>query len=175
MHDCSVPHFPDEDSKLRATNLKVRRGGNCPNSLEVLQQLLSRHANHNVSSAYLISTLPARAAPATARIWDSFGVDTIIDMSRCIYREDYMEPASSYAMRSDATGSRTLISFNPLPEMTADEFIATTDGLPRSERKTWWHFEVRGKPHRHGGRSFIPPKDYATLKRENRVEYQIRH
>ncbi|KAK4147170.1 uncharacterized protein C8A04DRAFT_24968 [Dichotomopilus funicola] len=37
----TIPHFPTEDSKLRATALQVRRGGNCPNSLEVLAQLLA--------------------------------------------------------------------------------------------------------------------------------------
>lgn len=36
-----VPHYPREDEKLRATALIKRRGGNCPNSLEVLQQLVA--------------------------------------------------------------------------------------------------------------------------------------
>lgn len=36
-----VPHYPHEDEKLRATALIKRRGGNCPNTLEVLQQLIA--------------------------------------------------------------------------------------------------------------------------------------
>ncbi|KAH6626184.1 hypothetical protein B0J18DRAFT_408543 [Chaetomium sp. MPI-SDFR-AT-0129] len=46
----TIPHFPTEDSKLRATALQVRRGGNCPNSLEVLAQLLA------ASSSDLVGT-----------------------------------------------------------------------------------------------------------------------
>lgn len=150
MQAGSVPHFPDEDSKLRASSVKVRRGGNCPNSLEVLQQLLVRHPDHHVAP-YLISTLPSRASPATARIRSSFGPDTIVDMTRSIYREGYTDAASSYALRSEATGSRTLVSFNDLPEMTTEEFIATTDGLPPGQSRTWWHFEVRRQgPTQHG-------------------------
>ena len=35
-----VPRYPEEDSKLRATSFTKRRGGNTPNTLEVLQQLV---------------------------------------------------------------------------------------------------------------------------------------
>lgn len=35
-----VPHFPEEDTKLRAKSMKRRRGGNTGNTLEVLSQLL---------------------------------------------------------------------------------------------------------------------------------------
>ena len=37
----TVPQFPEEDSKLRATSFTRRRGGNTPNTLEVLQQLVA--------------------------------------------------------------------------------------------------------------------------------------
>lgn len=76
-----------------------------------------------------------------AKIRESFGPNSVIDMSRCIYRDNHVDPASCYVMRSEATGSRTLVNFNDLPEMTAQEFVAAVSGLT-GQGKTWWHFEV---------------------------------
>ncbi|KAK5944313.1 hypothetical protein PMZ80_003594 [Knufia obscura] len=82
-----VPHFPEQDSKTRATNLTKRRGGNCPNSLEVLQQLVRlEHARRMngytprsdategaaVPELSLISTLPSRKSPQIPFILASF-------------------------------------------------------------------------------------------------------
>ncbi len=46
----SVPHYPIEDEKLRATEIVRRRGGNCPNTLEVVAQLtiVSNQARNGV-------------------------------------------------------------------------------------------------------------------------------
>lgn len=144
MH--SVPHFPDEDSKLRATSLQVRRGGNCPNSLQVLAQLLSSGPQRlNETTLHLVSCLPNAQATATRTILESFGTspDTTIDFSHCVYREGYDEPASSYIIRSASTGSRTIVNFNDLPEMTANEFEEIADAFARQGDACWWHFEVR--------------------------------
>lgn len=175
----SVPHFPEEDSKLRATSLSVRRGGNCPNSLEVLQQLLRTSAD-SISSgskvddkaaaatpafsglqagcgtriqAHLVSPLPGRASAATAQIKSSFGAHQgpdSIDFSRCLYRQGHEAPASSYVLRSAATGSRTVVNHNDLPDMTVEEFTAVVESLQADEaerdqgrRQWWWHFEGR--------------------------------
>ncbi|KAI1776065.1 Ribokinase-like protein [Hypoxylon cercidicola] len=134
-----VPHYPDEDSKLRATNLHVRRGGNCPNTLEVLQQLLKERGGHHVKP-YLMSCLPCADAPATATVVGSFGHESVVDFTRCIYRADHTEPARSYIMRSDATGSRTSVNYNSLPEMTIDEFVAAANEVGDD---AWFHFEGR--------------------------------
>ncbi|KAK8047790.1 hypothetical protein PG996_015854 [Apiospora saccharicola] len=146
----SVPHFPEEDSKLRATSLSVRRGGNCPNSLEVLQQLLKAQQEgegHKVVRPYLISCLPSAEGPASARVRDSFGPDSPVDFTRCIYREQHDQPASSYIIRSEAAGTRTLVNYNDLPEMTVLEFQAAIDGLDRQDdivtdtkvpTNAWW-------------------------------------
>ncbi|KAI0541019.1 Ribokinase-like protein [Xylaria digitata] len=139
-----VPYYPDEDSKLRASNLQVRRGGNCPNTLEVLQQLLRQEQGAHLSDRvrpYLVTCLPCRNAPATVRIIESFGVDTSIDFSRCIFRDENQEPASSYIIRSSATGSRTLVNYNDLAEMSFDEFVAATESLGNED--AWFHFEGR--------------------------------
>ena len=64
----------------------------------------------------------------------------MVDLTRCIYRDELDDPASSYILRSEASGSRTLVNYNELPEMTADEFSAAIDGLGGD---MWVHFEVR--------------------------------
>ncbi|OTB05838.1 hypothetical protein M426DRAFT_319521 [Hypoxylon sp. CI-4A] len=135
-----VPHYPGEDEKLRATNLQIRRGGNCPNTLEVLQQLLRDQTGQEVRP-YLISCLPRADAPATATIVGSFGPESLVDFSRCIFRANHSEPASSYIIRSEATGSRTLVNYNDLPEMTIDEFVAAADEV--GDDDAWFHFEGR--------------------------------
>ncbi|KAI1636421.1 Ribokinase-like protein [Biscogniauxia mediterranea] len=144
----SVPLYPEEDSKLRATNLQVRRGGNCPNTLQVFQQLLREPGrNHNRQQqqqhhvkTYLISCLPSRDAPATATISESFGPGSAVDLSRCIYRASSSQAASSYILRSEASGSRTLVNYTDLPEMTPEEFVMAVDDLGDD---TWFHFEGR--------------------------------
>jgi ketohexokinase len=137
----SVPHFPEEDSKLRATTLTKRRGGNCPNTLEVLQQLLSIDPHFNDCLLFL-GTLPARDSQATKTITDSLKG---IDFSHCIYREECQEAASSYIIKSEAEDSRTIVNYNELPEMTVSEFIGAANAVGRGEgggTGVWWHFEV---------------------------------
>ncbi|KAI1805479.1 Ribokinase-like protein [Daldinia bambusicola] len=159
-----VPQYPGEDSKLRATNLQVRRGGNCPNTLQVLQQLLPIRGKRgdndddgggSSSSSggggrdldlkpYLISCLPRADAPATATITGSFGPGSLVDFTRCIFREDHHQPASSYIIRSEATGSRTLVNYNDLPEMTVGEFVTAVEGIggdDNDDDDVWFHFE----------------------------------
>lgn len=138
----SVPHLPEEDSKLRATKLELRRGGNCPNSLQVLEQLLLRGSGTRDLTTHLVTCLPNADSPATAKILSSFGPSTKIDFSHCLYREDQTEPASSYVIRSEKTGSRTIVNYNGLAEMTMDEFVRIVDAFT-GEKESWWHFEVQ--------------------------------
>lgn len=134
----SVPQFPSEDSKLRATNLSIRRGGNCPNSLEVLQQLLK---DRDEVQTHLVSCLPRKSSDATRRIISSFGQGSKIDFSHCIYRDENTEAASSYIIRSKESGSRTIVNYNGLREMDVDEFERVVREFS-SDQETWWHFEV---------------------------------
>ncbi|KYK55641.1 hypothetical protein DCS_07604 [Drechmeria coniospora] len=139
----SVPRYPDEDDKLRATSLQVRRGGNCPNSLEVLQQLLraGRDRHHDVRP-YLVTCLPDESSPATRLVMASFGDDSAVDFGHCLHRQGHAEAASSHIIRSARTGSRTIVNYNELPEMTVGEFEAVAHGF-RADQDTWWHFEGR--------------------------------
>lgn len=154
----TVPHYPDEDKKLRATNISIRRGGNCGNSLEVLEQLVKREVpnsklpwltSHDVESPensfplYLITVLPGMNTEAAANIQASFKCLRL--NHTCIYRGESTTAASSYIIKSQQNGSRTIVSYNGLEEMTLDEFeqkAAAVLSHAETERG-WFHFEVR--------------------------------
>lgn len=115
-----------------------RRGGNCPNTVEVLDGLLLARRESADFCVALLSVLPSRSSQWTDQICASFG--PLVDLSHCIYREGCEEPASSYIFRSQATDSRTIVNYNELPEMTVEEFIAVVDEI--GQELTWCHFEV---------------------------------
>jgi ketohexokinase len=133
----SVPHYPGEDEKLRGSSIVRRRGGNGPNTLEVLQQLVGNQGESLHLS--LCSVLPSQDSPAVKEIQDSLGPR--VDLSCCIHRPEHTEAASSYIIRSLETGSRTIVNYNDLPEMTLSEFISVTETL--RNQHCWFHFEGR--------------------------------
>ena len=133
----SIDHYPAEDEKLRASNLTRRRGGNCPNTLEVLQQLVNL-GEDTALPLVLCSVLSSERSVGAQQIKSSFG--PAVDLTHCIHRETHDEPASSYIIRSKTTDSRTIVNYNGLPEMTTIEFMAVADDL--GHRMSWCHFEV---------------------------------
>ncbi|KAL3303215.1 wsc domain containing protein [Colletotrichum asianum] len=159
----SIPRFPEEDAKLRATSLRVRRGGNCPNTIEVLQQLLRNPPRGGEESSpqeealqmHLVSPLPERQSQATANIIASLTPtspssgrepspsSSAVNFDHSLFRVGYQVPASCYILRSEATGSRTIVNHNDLPEMTAAEFLVVAEAFRGRGEKTWWHFEGR--------------------------------
>lgn len=116
----------------------IRRGGNCPNTIEVLQELVGvqYHASIDIR---LLSVLPRRSAPAVHQIQQSLAPNAAVT-DTCLYREDHDEPASSYIIRNLATNSRTIINYNALPEMTCTEFSQVAKSF--GTETTWYHFEV---------------------------------
>ncbi|KAL8759826.1 MAG: hypothetical protein Q9199_000473 [Rusavskia elegans] len=134
-----VDHYPAEDEKLRASSIIRRRGGNCPNSLEIFQQLLDTDAVIPTISLALLAVLPSSSSPAYQELRSSFNVST--DLTNCICREHVSEPASSYIVRSRQVDSRTIINYNGLPEMTAAEFASVANKLGKT--MGWCHFEGR--------------------------------
>ncbi|KAF7172640.1 hypothetical protein CNMCM5623_004790 [Aspergillus felis] len=135
----TTPHYPGEDEKLRASSISHRRGGNCPNTLEVLQQLIAHSKTTSKVSLNLVAVLPAKASVASQQILAGFGPGA--ELEHCIYREQFNEPASSYIIKSQASGSRTIVNYNELPEMTFEEFTAISDKI--GSNATWFHFEGR--------------------------------
>ena len=119
----------------------LRRGGNCPNTLEVLQQMLELNDPSAVSLALSV-ILPSISSRGTHQIKSSLG--PTIDTSCCIYREECDEPASCCVIRSRSTDSRTIVNYNGLHEMTSEEFKAVADSL--GSKLTWCHFEASGAP-----------------------------
>lgn len=65
-----------------------------------------------------------------------------MDLSRCIYRRGVEEAASSFIIRSAETGSRTIVNYNGLEEMSVGEFEAVVRGVGSEGERSWWHFEV---------------------------------
>ncbi|KAK7962791.1 uncharacterized protein PG986_003616, partial [Apiospora aurea] len=93
-----------EDEKLRASSIARRRGGNCPNTIEVLQQLVAQRAGAAELQANLVAVLPNRDTAAVKDI-------------------------EAYIIRNTATSSRTIINYNALQEMTTAEFRDIADTL----------------------------------------------
>ncbi|ORY03468.1 pfkB family kinase [Clohesyomyces aquaticus] len=143
----TVPHYPGEDDKLRASKIAHRRGGNCPNTLEVLRDLARCHPNAfpNMEQLELrlLAVLPAEGSPATEFIRESLCERLLYPL--CIFREQVQEAASSYIIKSQGTGSRTIVNYNGLPEMTVDEFIQKSRQIRTLANavSTWYHFEGR--------------------------------
>ncbi|RDW70738.1 ketohexokinase [Aspergillus mulundensis] len=135
----TTPHYPGEDDKLRASSISRRRGGNCPNTLEVLQQLVAQSAPASKTQLNLIAILPAKESIASKQIRNAF--EPQVSLSHCIHREEFQEPASSYIIKSQASGSRTIVNYNELPEMTLEEFVQIADRL--GTEIGWYHFEGR--------------------------------
>ena len=152
----TVPHFPVEDSKLRATSCTSRRGGNVGNTLEVLQRILSVDTHLAISGSssdgralphdgdlLLIAALPSKTSPQTQSIALSFGRHLYapartgssgrcmpaVDLQYCLHREDCLDPMTAYIISSASTSSRTIVNHNPIPEMTFDEFVWITDRI----------------------------------------------
>ena len=140
--EISVEHYPAEDEKLRASKLIRRRGGNCPNALEVLEQLLLllplASPKPDPIALVLSAVLPSSSSTGFQQIKSSFG--SMVDLTHCFYREEHDEPASSYIFKSRSMDSRTIVNYNELPEMSSKEFGEMVDGL--GDETCWYHFEV---------------------------------
>lgn len=143
----SIPHFPREDTKLRATKITRRRGGNTANTLEVLSQLLPANNLDPETLTYatqlsLLAVLPDQKSSDTQIVMSSL---PDVSPKLLLYREGEQVAASSYIMRSKE--SRTIVSANPLEEMTVEEFKRAIESLIPLEGPcdydVWVHFEGR--------------------------------
>lgn len=106
--------------------------------LEVLQQLTFHESTVEELPLALITVLPAKSSIASQQIKSAFG--TRVNLDHCIYREEFEEPASCYIIKSQSTGSRTIVNYNSLTEMTLEEFTGVANELGPKAR--WFHFEV---------------------------------
>ena len=124
-----------------------RRGGNCANTLEVLEQLIDVDTHKKDLNIYLhlLSVFPHRHSDDVRFIRESLQRSHLDPLS--IYRDDFQTAASSFIMRNSQTGTRTIVSHSSLPEMTLEEFVTRTDAFDTGDGadmlSTWFHFEVR--------------------------------
>jgi ketohexokinase len=125
-----VAAYPAEDSEVRAQAQRLRRGGNAANTLDVLAQLGHRCAWAGVwadepDGRWIVGDLEAR------------GVRT----DTAVLVEPGKSP-TSYITLSHATGSRTIVHYRDLPELTADDLAALDLTAYR-----WVHLEARPNTH----------------------------
>jgi ketohexokinase len=118
--------YPDEDMEVRALRQTWRRGGNVANSLVVLSQL-----GHACS---WIGTLGDD--PQSAAVLSDLDLNRI-DRSHCVRIKGRMTPTSCVLL-SRANGSRTIVHYRDLPELTAAQFRVIDPG-----GYDWVHFEGR--------------------------------
>ncbi|MBK5940780.1 hypothetical protein CCR96_16295 [Halochromatium roseum] len=121
-----VERYPAEDDEVRALSQRIARGGNCANTLAVLSEL--GHACRWAGTLADDSGAALIQQDMTAR-----GID--LDAAQIVPGG---ATPTSYIRLSRATGSRTIIHYRDLPELTAAEFA----GIDLSN-VDWVHFEGR--------------------------------
>ncbi|MCG6861835.1 MAG: PfkB family carbohydrate kinase [Chromatiaceae bacterium] len=121
-----VAAYPAEDAELRSLCRRIVRGGNAANTLAVLSQL-----GHNCA---WVGTLGSDIEGSEVlKDLDRRGINT----SACVRYTHGCTP-TSYVVLSRASGSRTILHYRDLPELTAADFAQVPlDGFD------WVHFEGR--------------------------------
>lgn len=123
-----VEAYPDEDSEVRAQAQHRRRGGNAANTLAVLAQLGHRCAwagtwADEPDGRWIVADLEARGVRTEPAVRVQSG-----------------KSPTSYITLARATGSRTIVHYRDLPELTAADLAA-----PDLTAYRWVHLEAR--PH----------------------------
>jgi ketohexokinase len=148
-----VPHFPKEDTKLRAQKVVRRRGGNTANTLEVLSDILRHapsepyyHLPESEMKLHLISVLPDEQSQDAEYVRGSIPDVQIPGL----WRKGHQHAASSMIIQSKRDDTRTIVSHGGyLPEMTCGEFVTELQRtVPAQSARTldqqvWIHFEGR--------------------------------
>jgi ketohexokinase len=119
-----------------------RRGGNAPNAAEVLAQYAQRDALHEIRPVpwkpLLVSVLPEAGCADNAFIRESLGEG--VELKYCLERPGKAIAPASYIIRSAETGSRTIVNYSEVEEMSVEEFKAVWEAIGTDV--WWWHFEV---------------------------------
>ncbi len=121
-----VDGYPAEDAEVRALDQKIRRGGNCTNTLVVLSQL-----GHRCTWGGVLA-----AEPDSDRIRADLtrhGIE--LDAVRTL---PHGKVPTSYITLNRRNGSRTIVHYRDLPEFDYDDFAAIDLG-----NYDWLHFEGR--------------------------------
>ncbi len=121
-----VDGYPEEDSELRALSQQQRRGGNVTNTLVVLSQL-----GHQCAWAGVLADDAGAAILRNdlARFDIELGGVTLIAKATT---------PTSYITLNRRNGSRTIVHYRDLPELSATQFAQIT-----LDAVDWVHFEGR--------------------------------
>ena len=122
----TVNGYPDEDEEVRALEQRNRRGGNASNTLTVLSQL-----GHHCAFSGVITN-------------DNDGCLIKADLQKYQINTDLCQSATegktptSYIAHNQLNGSRSIIHFRDLPELSFNTFKSIS-----LEAFDWLHFEGR--------------------------------
>jgi len=121
-----VDHYPVEDSEIRALNQTIRSGGNACNSAIVLQQLgitpyLLTNRADDINADQIFTELAQRS----------------INTTLCPVQKNSTTP-TSYITSNTQNGSRSIIHYRNLKELSADHFNKIDLSV-----YDWLHFEAR--------------------------------
>ncbi|CAJ0625279.1 7852_t:CDS:2 [Entrophospora sp. SA101] len=137
-----VDKFPSEDGKQRAQRVEKRRGGNSVNTLTVLSQF-------PLTRCHFMGSMASKEA--SAFLIQDFQAHNI-KTSTCIHRNNANHSPIAYILHSDSTGSRTIVNYNSIDELTFDEFkhefdkVCTEEMIEDDDKIVpfdWIHFEGR--------------------------------
>lgn len=122
----TTPHYPKEDSEMRAASRLFEVGGNVCNTLYVLNQL------GNTTS--IVATL---ASDESSKQLSKGLAQRKIDTA---FTQKFIQGSTptSYVIRNEETGSRTITHYRELPELSFDHFAKI-----EIEYFDWLHFEGR--------------------------------
>ena len=121
-----VDHFPREDEELRALAQYVYPGGNATNTTTVLRQ----HQHHCQIACTIADDLSGRLIQ---QHFENTGI--VFDKSLIVSNS---KTPTSYISLNRENGSRTIVHFRDLPELSAQQFNhIDLDGFD------WLHFEAR--------------------------------
>ena len=121
-----VATYPVEDTEFRVLARRFLRGGNAANTLAVLRQM-----GHGCSWAGTMGS-----DPEGTQVLEDLELRGIAT-GNCVRHPGGSTP-TSYVTLSRATGSRTILHYRDLPELSAADF----SGI-RLEGYDWVHFEGR--------------------------------
>lgn len=122
----TLEHFPQQDEEMRALESTRVLGGNACNSAQILAKL-----GNNVE---LVSSLASdSAAQWILQALSGLGIST----NFCVQHDDCHSAQSSIWLNSQ-NGSRTIVHYRDLPELSIDELKA----VPFLDY-SWIHFEGR--------------------------------
>jgi ketohexokinase len=128
-----VDVYPPEDAEVRVLVQRRVRGGNVTNSLVTLSQL-----GHACAWAGSLGDDPA--SWAILADLERYGID-----ARLAVRHPGLSTPTSYVALSRETGSRTIVHYRDLPELTAADLDAGLAGVSGwlDRGCGWVHFEGR--------------------------------